>query len=170
MLGHELDVSLTSVLPPHAQHALGYQNRGYQVLFLKTIICLFRGLTHASVCKEGNVSRCLEIRCPDSKISARHFLFLSSDITSVTRAASPSVAACYEGERRVLSARCIVELLLWQVQSCPSVNFTRRGHASLYPIGGFHIWTNQLLRFLGSGHGWDGCRAINTVGDRLGSV
>lgn len=70
----------------------------------------------------------------------------------------------------VRALSCAAQLLLWQVQSCPSVNFTRRGHASLYPIGRFHIWTDQLLRFLGSGRGWDGWRAINTVGDRLGSV
>lgn len=119
--GHESDVSLTSVRPPHAQHALGCQNRGYQVLFLKTIICLFRGLTHASVCKEGNVSRCLEIRCPDGEVSACHFLFLSPDITSATRAASPSVAARYEGQRRVLGAR--VEL---RSSSC--------GRCSLAPV------------------------------------
>lgn len=43
-------------------------------------------------------------------------------------------------------------------------------HASLYLVGGSHFRSNQLLEFLGPEHGWDGCRAFNTVGDRLGSV
>lgn len=55
-----------------------------------------------------------------------------------------------------------------QVQTCPGVNFTGRGRASLYPRRDVHIWSNQLFAFLRSEHGRDGCRAMNTVGERRG--
>lgn len=55
-----------------------------------------------------------------------------------------------------------------QVQTRPGVNFAGRGRASLYPRGDVHIWSNQLFAFLRSEHGGDGCRAMNTVGERRG--